>query len=102
MGAYTQGELKIQSAISIDDIKEFTMDIRKGEHASVFVKGEVTESKGKNALLQGLEDTELKVVIRDEMIFRGVIRDVTLSHEGKGYQILLHGISSINFCVIYI
>lgn len=94
MGASTQGELRIESVISIENIKEFHMEIQNGYHSLIFLKGEISKEEGEKALLQKLDHENLQVWIKDEPVFVGVMQDVEIEHDGYGYQICIHGSSA--------
>lgn len=94
MGAYTQGDLRVESAVFLENVNEFHMEIQAGCHGRIFLRGEVPEPEGKAVLMQGLDHEDLKILAKDDLIFCGCIQTVEVFHEGEGYQVSLHGISA--------
>ncbi len=94
MSAITSGEIKIETAITIEDLQELTMEVKKNSHAVVLIKGFVPQEMGEEAMFVPMENTGLKVWAGDKLLFGGLISKVEMTHEGWGYQITIQGISS--------
>ena len=94
MSAITSGEIKIETAIPIEDLQELSMEIKKNSHAVVLIKGFVPQEIGEEALFVPMENAGLKVWAGDKLLFRGLISKVQLIQEGQGYQIFIQGISN--------
>lgn len=94
MSAITSGEIKIETAIPIEDLQELSMEIKKNSHAVVLIKGFVPQEIGEEALFVPMENAGLKVWAGDKLLFRGLISKVQMIQEGQGYQIVIQGISN--------
>ncbi len=94
MSAITQGELRVNAAVPIADIKELHMEIRKNDHASIRLSGIVPDEAGDRVLLQALGDSRMEVWTGENMLFSGVLREVRITHEGSGYDVEVEGCSA--------
>lgn len=93
MPAITSGEIRIETAIPIEDLQDFSMEIKKDSHAVMSLQGFVPQEAGEEALFGAMENADLKVWTGDKLLFRGMIREVQIAQEGLGYQVFLQGIS---------
>ena len=94
MATITSGEIRIETVIPIEGLLELSMDMKKNSHAVISLKGFVPQESGEKALFGSMENADLKVWTGDKLLFRGLIREVQVTHEGEGYQIFIQGISS--------
>lgn len=93
MPAITSGEIRIETVIPIENLQDFSMEIKKDSHAVISLQGFVSQEAGEEALLGTMENADLKVWTGDKLLFRGLIRKVQIMQEGLGYQVFLQGIS---------
>ncbi len=93
MPAITSGEIRIETVIPIEDLQDFSMEIKKDSHAVVSLKGFVPQEAGEEVLFGSMENADLKVWTGGRLLFRGLIREVQITQEGLGYQVFLQGIS---------
>ncbi len=54
MQTYTQGDLKIRSAVPVTDIHQFYMKVDRNDHAVCRIEGTVPENCAEDAVLQPL------------------------------------------------
>ncbi len=94
MPVLTQGDLRVLSAIPIADITDFYMKIHKNSHGFFRLEGIVPEEEGEESLLQPLAWTEAAVYAGDQILFAGLLKEVQVMQEGRGYRISLTGVSS--------
>lgn len=94
MAALTQGELQIQSVIPVMDIQHFHMEFRRNTHASFQAEGIVSEEDGDADILRSLTDTFVKVNADNRLLFAGMIEEVRMTQEGRGYHLTLKGVSA--------
>lgn len=94
MPAITSGEIRIETLVPIEDLQELSMEIKQGSHAVVSLTGFLAEEDGETALFHLWENAELKVWTGNRLLFRGLVREIQVTHEGRGYQISIQGISS--------
>lgn len=94
MPTITSGEIRIETAIPIEDLQDFSMNIQKNSHAVISLKGFVPQEAGEDALFVPMEKADLKVWTGDKLLFRGMIKEAQIVHEGGGYQIIIQGISN--------
>ncbi|MBD5546500.1 MAG: hypothetical protein HDQ97_03760 [Lachnospiraceae bacterium] len=93
MAAITSGEIKIETAVPIEDLQDLHMDIQKDSHAVIELKGVISEKEGETALLKPMEAANLNVWTSEKLLFSGMIRDIQVIQEGQGYQVSIQGIS---------
>ncbi len=94
MPVLTQGDLRVLSAIPIADITDFYMKIHKNSHGFFRLEGIVPEEEGEESLLQPLAWTEAAVYAGNQILFAGLLKEVQVMQEGRGYRISLTGVSS--------
>ncbi|RKJ64270.1 hypothetical protein [Roseburia sp. 1XD42-69] len=97
MPAYTQGNLKVETAFPLNDIVRFQLNIKPGEHGHMEAEGDLPEEIGEKVILQNLNGSPVKVSIENKILFQGVIESVQVSHEGDRYHGSVHGISATAF-----
>lgn len=94
MSALTQGDLQIQSVIPIIDIQHFHMEQRANVHASFHAEAIIPEEEGEDALLQPLTGTFVKISADNRTLFTGILEEVHMIQEGRGYQLSMTGVSA--------
>ena len=57
MSTLTQGDLRIECAVPITDIRSFHMEIRGNDHAVCHIEGTIPEAEGEEAILRPLAGT---------------------------------------------
>ena len=50
MGAITQGEIRVKTALPIRSISHFTMEVRENHHGAMMLEGEIAEEEWEGAL----------------------------------------------------
>ncbi len=93
MGAVTIGELQINTAVPIEDILEFCLEAKKDVHTVMRLEGTVSEENGNSGMFQPLDGSEITVQAGKETLFVGIVTDVRMTQEGKGFRISLDGVS---------
>ena len=94
MGVYTSGELFVESKIEIESIFELSLEVKKGEHGRLTLRGAIHEETGDRALLPSLENSQIKLYGKEELLFCGLLQQVELVHEGEGFALKLLAVSS--------
>ena len=94
MPTITSGEIRVETVIPIEDLLDFSMDTQKNSHAVISLKGLIPQEVGEDALFVPMETADLKVWTGDKLLFRGLIKEAQVVHEGGGYQIFIQGISN--------
>lgn len=80
--------------IKIKDILGLFMNVQKNTHIIISLKGFIPQEGGEDALFIPMEKADLKVWTGDKLLFRGLIKETQIVHEGGGYQIFIQGISN--------
>lgn len=93
MQTYTQGDLKIRSAVPVTDIHQFYMKVDRNDHAVCRIEGTVPENCAEDAVLQPLSGTPMMAGAGSRMLFAGRIREVQMTHEGTSYHVTVTGVS---------
>ena len=50
MGAITQGEIRVKTALPIRSISHFTREVRENHHGAMMLEGEIAEEEWEGAL----------------------------------------------------
>ena len=93
MAAITSGEIRIETAVPIEDLRALHMEIKKDSHAVIELEGFLSEKEGEEALCKPMEKADLNVWTGDKLLFSGMIQEIREVQEGQGYQISVRGIS---------
>lgn len=93
MAAITSGEIRIETAVPIEDLRALHMEIEKDSHAVIELEGFLSEKEGEEALCKPMEKAGLNVWTGDKLLFSGMIQEIREVQEGQGYQISVRGIS---------
>lgn len=93
MGAITQGEIRVKTALPIRSISHFTMEVRENHHGAMMLEGEIAEEEWEGALQLPLLNQEVEVEGKGELLFAGAIRNVWMGKQGRGYSVSLQGIT---------
>lgn len=94
MSTFTTADIRIQTAVPMTDLQDFRLDIMGGDHAVVSLKGCLSEEEGEQALDRPVGDAPLRVFAGDRLLFAGLMSSMEVTREGRGYQLILEGISA--------
>ncbi len=93
MQVLTQGDIQVESVIPVLDIRDFRMEIRGNAHIYARIEGMVSDEEGEGCLLQPMAGTGLTVRADNQILFAGMLKEVQIRQEGRGYQVSLTGVS---------
>ncbi len=93
MQALTQGDIQVESVIPVLDIRDFRMEIHGNAHVYAQIEGMVSDEEGEDCLLQSMAGTGLTVRADHQILFAGMLKEVQIKQEGRGYQVSLTGVS---------
>lgn len=94
MGIYVQGDLSVETKITIESIEELALEVKPGEHGKLILKGSIKEEDGHSTLFTPWEGTEIKLYGKGELLFYGLVRQINLIHEGGLFTALLEAVST--------
>lgn len=93
MQVLTQGDIRVESVIPVLDIRDFRMEIQGNAHIYARIEGMVSDEEGEDCLLQSMAGTGLTVRADNQILFAGMLKEVQIKQEGRGYQVSLTGVS---------
>lgn len=94
MGIYVQGDLSVETKITIESIEKLELEVKPGEHGKLILKGSIKEEDGQSTLFTSWENTEIKLYGKRELLFHGMVGQINLAHEGGLFTILLEAVSA--------
>lgn len=94
MGIYVQGDLFVETKITIESIEKLELEVKPGEHGKLILKGSIKEEDGQSTLFTSWENTEIKLYGKGKLLFYGLVRQINLTHEGGLFTILLEAVSA--------
>ena len=80
MAALTQGDLQVQAAVPVMEIRQFHMEIRANAHPSFYLEGMLSEEDGEEGIGAG-----------SRLLFAGILDEAEVIQEGRGYGIIMRG-----------
>ena len=94
MGIYVQGDLSVETKITIESIEELALEVKPGEHGKLILKGNIKEEDGHSTVFTSWENTEIKLYGKGELLFYGLVRQINLTHEVGLFTTLLEAVSA--------
>lgn len=91
MAALTQGDLQVQSAVPVMEIRQFHMEIQENVHPSFYLEGMLSEEDGKEGIPRPLAGTTVKIGAGSRLLFAGILDEAEVMQEGRGYGIIMRG-----------
>lgn len=97
MNAVTAGMIVVEGGPVIQDILDFTMEVKKNNHSRVRIKGTVPEETGMLPAFKSLVGNVLNIFVTDDkktQLFCGFLYDLQISRMGNLYVAEIEGVSS--------
>ena len=86
MAALTQGDLQVQAAVPVMEIRQFHMEIQANAHPSFYLEGMLSEEDGKEGIRQPLAGTTVRIGAGSRLLFVGILEEAKVMQEGRGYR----------------
>lgn len=91
MAALTQGDLQVQAAVPVMEIRQFHMEIRANAHPSFYLEGMLSEEDGEEGIRRPLAGTTVRIGAGSRLLFAGILDEAEVIQEGRGYGIIMRG-----------
>ena len=91
---YTQGQIRVESRLSIERVDKLHWEMKRGEHGRLMLQGSIARQKAGKEILGRLEDSVIKLYAGEELLFCGLLEEVSIAHEGESFTVELQALSS--------
>ena len=91
MAALTQGDLHVQAAVPVMEIRQFHMKVQANAHPAFYLEGMLSEEAGEEGIRIPLSGTTVRIGAGDRLLFTGILEEAEVVQEGRGYEIIMRG-----------
>ena len=89
MGAYTVGEIRVNTAVPIKMIQNLYFENKGNAHVNLVLEAFIFEDDVEKALFHVDDHTSLSVWAEETLLFAGMVMRVQVTQEGNGYKLFL-------------
>lgn len=89
MAALTQGDLHVQAAVPVMEIRQFHMKVQANAHPAFYLEGMLSEEAGEEGIRIPLSGTTVRLGAGDRLLFTGILEAAEVVQEGRGYEIII-------------
>ena len=94
MGAYTVGEISIETTVPIELIQNIYVENQENTHVYLVLEALIFEDDVEKVLFNVNENTGLSVWVRESLLFTGIVMSIQIMQEGNGYKVSLRASST--------